>query len=71
MCNKSELMIVFDHESRTYPADDHRINIATINCLNAFDNGIRTCVEESALQDLPQGRDMVLEALAKIETLMR
>lgn len=71
MCNKSELMLVFEHEGGTYPAEDHRTNIATINCLNAFDSGIRNCVEDSALQEQSQGREMIFEALAKVDTLIR
>ncbi len=64
-------MLVFEHDGGTYPAEDHRTNIATINCLNAFDSGIRNCVEDSALRDHPQGRETIFQALEKVETLTR
>ena len=71
MCNKSEQMLVTDSESVGYPAEEQRSNIKTVNCLFAFESGMRNCVEDSALMDHPQARNNVLESLSKVESLIR
>ena len=71
MCNKSEQVLVTETESVGYPGDEQRSNITTVNCLFAFESGIRNCVEDSALMDHDQARANILDALSKVETLIR
>jgi hypothetical protein len=71
MCNKSEQMLVTETKHVGYPAEEQRTNIATVNCLFAFDAGIRACVQDSAIQDHPEARASVLDSLSKIDVLIR
>jgi len=64
-------MLVIDNESVGYPAEEQRSNIKTINCLYAFESGMKNCVEDSALMDHHQARANVLESLNKVESLIR
>lgn len=71
MCNKSEQMLITETEGAGYPADDYRSNISTVNCLFAFETGIRRCVDESALQDNSEARSVILQSLLKVEVLIK
>jgi hypothetical protein len=71
MCNKSEQMLVIDSESVGYPAEEQRSNITTVNCLFAFESGMRNCIEDSALMDHKEARANIFESLNKVETLIR
>jgi hypothetical protein len=71
MCNKSEQVLVTETEKVGYPAEDQRSNIATVNCLFAFDSGIRACIQDSPLQAHSKARDAVLDSLGKAEILIR
>ena len=64
-------MLVTETECVGYPVEEQRSNISSVNCLFAFETGMRNCVEDSALMDHAQARANVLEALNKVDSLIR
>ena len=71
LCNKSEQILVTDTGNVGYPGEDQKSNINVVNCLFTFDSGIRICVQESALLEYPEAKANVLDALGKVEVLIR